>query len=634
MNSELNNLNFKKFYLEYYETTVSYILNSVGYNNFFIDYTENATLFNIGTKDSGYIIPVELLLIIGTFCIFLYALCSKHNNFFFAIKGTNQERLQINIRKIIKLSILLYIFAIFYTILSKDINSLMIKLTEKLSYREIANLELPYYIWDDIFQKLWSREEDKRGMIVELVEFFGNSDFIQDCEDYYNSLDCINVEYFSYHTKTSPNYITLVKIIIMVFTVIYYFLLYFSFECEKIFKYEYPVMISFITISLLLLLSVRDFLNFFLLLELQSLSLYILCGMATDTKNSSIEAALKYFIMGSLATGILLLGISLIYGSTGSILIHSYSSYMSGFFNYNSEYLTDHLKDPAGLGFILLCIGILFKLAIAPFHLWSPDVYQGAPNNFVAYMAIIPKIAIIIILVRFIVMLSHFQVFTAFMGTLFMFFGLLSIIFGIAGAFQEAKIRPLIFYSSLVNLGFIIFTLGALSAYTAFHWLDILYCILVYIIIYSISLFILFFIISQLYDEANKTPLEFLTQLSGNFVTNRFISLSFIITLFSLIGVPPLAGFFAKFYLIELLIINNADAFGWLLLIWTAVFSPIYLNIIRVIFFEQTNQKKLKEHSRVVYSIIFILVSILLLLGYFTDAFYAILKLIEWFFKY
>lgn len=206
-------------------------------------------------------------------------------------------------------------------------------------------------------------------MIVELAEFFGNSDFIQDCEDYYNSLDCLNVEYFSYHTKTSPNYITLVKIIIMVFTVIYYFLLYFSFECEKIFKYEYPVMISFITISLLLLLSVKDFLNFFLLLELQSLSLYILCGMATDTKNSSIEAALKYFIMGSLATGILLLGISLIYGSTGSILIHSYSSYMSGFFNYNSEYLTDHLKDPAGLGFILLCIGILFKLAIAPFHL-------------------------------------------------------------------------------------------------------------------------------------------------------------------------------------------------------------------------------------------------------------------------
>ena len=344
---------------------------------------------------------------------------------------------------------------------------------------------------------------------------------------------------------------------------------------QKINFYELNILILISLLGLMILVSSNHFITLYLAIELQSLSFYILT--ASQKKSIlSIEAALKYFILGSIASGFILYGASVIYGLIGSLNFNTIFLIISNInFLNNIDFLLGFIY-----GFSFILVGILFKIGAAPFHFWLPDVYEGAPNNITAFFAIVPKISFIGILIRF--SFDTFHNFSYFFEIFFYVVSILSMLIGSLGALQQKKIKRLLAYSSISHVGFI------LIGFTS-NLMNNIPNILLYIIIYIIMNINLW--ISYLSLKINHKPVKYLTDLSNLFLNNKLLSIIMILNVFSLAGIPPLAGFFSKLFIFFTAIKASYFSLVFFALIISIISSFYYLKLIKIIFFEKIIKK-------------------------------------------
>jgi NADH-quinone oxidoreductase subunit N len=387
------------------------------------------------------------------------------------------------------------------------------------------------------------------------------------------------------------NFTQFIKIILIICTIICFLIQQNYLIQQKINSYEITILMLISLLGLMVLISSNHFITLYLAIELQSLSFYILT--ASQKKSIlSVEAALKYFILGSIASGFILYGSSILYVITGSLNFNNIFLFLSNI-NYlnNTDLLLGILY-----GLIFIVIGILFKIGAAPFHFWLPDVYEGAPNNITAFFAIVPKIAFIGILIRF-----FFDIFfhvSFFFEFFFYIISLLSMLIGALGALQQKKIKRLLAYSSISHVGFII--IGFTS-----NMLNNIPYILLYIIIYilmSINLWT-----SYLSLNINHKPIKYLTDLSNIFTINRLLAAIIVINVFSLAGIPPLAGFFSKFFIFFSAIKNNYFSLVFFGIIISVISSFYYLKIIKIIYFEKILKKMFVSKINKINSIILLI---------------------------
>ena len=344
---------------------------------------------------------------------------------------------------------------------------------------------------------------------------------------------------------------------------------------QKINSYEINILFLIALLGLMILISSNNLIAFYLAIELQSLSFYILT--ATQKKSIySIEAGLKYFILGSIASGFILFGSSILYALTGSLNFNQIFLILS-----NLNFLDQHsLLVSFAYSIIFIVVGLLFKLGAVPFHFWLPDVYEGAPNNVSSFFAIVPKIAFIGILIR--LFFDFFMPISYFFELFFYLISFFSMIIGSLSALQQKKIKRFLAYSSISHIGFI------LIGFTANIYNNIPF-ILFYILIYSITSINLWTLYLSL--KINHKPIKYLTDLSNLALINQLFAGIFIINMFSLAGIPPLAGFFSKFFIFLSAIKNNYFSLIFGSIIISILSSFYYLKIVKILYFETLVRK-------------------------------------------
>jgi NADH-ubiquinone oxidoreductase chain 2 len=342
---------------------------------------------------------------------------------------------------------------------------------------------------------------------------------------------------------------------------------------SKIESKNYPLIILFTTLGMTCLISSSDLIIMFLAIETQSFALYILATINRNSE-SAVAAGLKYFLLGGVSSCFILLGSTLIYSYTGLTnfeslnIIQSISDWSEGFNNYFI------------IGTLILTSGILFKIAAAPFHSWSPDVIQGVPTIVSTLFAIMPKLSIIVF-----IYINNFLI----SSELIMISATLSLIIGSISGLAQYNIKRLLAYSSISHIGFIIFSLSNKT-------ITGLESSIFYLIQYSITTLNVFLILILLGYIINKdniinkySPIQNIHQLHGLFYSNPSLSIFFAITLFSLAGIPPLVGFFGKYFVINTALLNGNYLFSIVIVITSVISAVYYLKIIKTLFLPNNN---------------------------------------------
>ena len=335
----------------------------------------------------------------------------------------------------------------------------------------------------------------------------------------------------------------------------------------KIFQIEYPILILSSILGIFVMISSNDLIVFYIGLELQSLALYVLASFNRDQVSSS-EAELKYFVLSALSSGLLLYGCSLIYGFSGTTNFDEISIIM----NDNQYGLT--------FGIVFILVGLAFKISAVPFHMWAPDVYEGSPTSVTLFFAVAPKIAAITVFIRFLYV-PFFNVIDQWQ-LIIVFLSVASMIFGAVAAIGQKNLKRLIAYSSIGHMGY------ALAGLCAGTNLGIQSSVL-YITIYLVMNFGFFSCLFMLKRE-NKYY-ENIDDLSGLSKNHPLIALSLLVTLFSLAGIPPLAGFFAKFYIFKAVLQQSMYFLAIIGLLSTVVAAFYYLRIVKVMYFDSEKEK-------------------------------------------
>ena len=333
---------------------------------------------------------------------------------------------------------------------------------------------------------------------------------------------------------------------------------------NKLGKFEYPIIILLSILGMFFMVSSNDIILFYLGLELQSLSLYILASMDRDNLKSS-ESGIKYFVLSALSSGLLLYGCSLLYGFTGST---------------NFDLIADQLnKDNTGAVFamVFILVGLAFKVSAVPFHMWTPDVYEGAPTAITSYFAVVPKVAGFAVLIKF--MLIPFSNILAEWQTIIIFMSIASMILGSVAAIGQKNIKRLLAYSSIGHIGYALagVATGVVSGYES----AIIY-IAIYVIM-NIGAFSCLYLLKK--DGEYK---ENISDLSGISKKHPILAISFLLILFSLAGIPPLGGFFAKFYVFTAVLEQQMYALAIIGLLTTVISAFYYLKIIKTIYFDDS----------------------------------------------
>ena len=341
----------------------------------------------------------------------------------------------------------------------------------------------------------------------------------------------------------------------------------------KIFKIEYPILILSSVLGMMVMISSNDLMVFYMGLELQSLALYVLATFNRDQLKSS-EAGLKYFVLSALSSGLLLYGCSLIYGFSGSTNFNIISSQL----NSNEYFLT--------FGIVFILVGLAFKISAVPFHMWAPDVYEGSPTSVTLFFTMVPKIAALTVFIRFLYvpflnLIDQWQM-------IIIFLSIASMLFGAIAAIGQTNIKRLIAYSSIGHIGY---TLAGLATGSN----EGIQSSIIYISIYIIMNLALFSCLLML--KRNNQYYEEINDLSGLSKNHPLLSLSLLVILFSLAGIPPLAGFFAKFYIFKAVIEQSMYFLAIVGLLSTVVAAFYYLRIIKIIYFDKEKEKYDEDHS-------------------------------------
>ncbi|MEK9741705.1 MAG: NADH-quinone oxidoreductase subunit NuoN [Pelagibacteraceae bacterium] len=336
---------------------------------------------------------------------------------------------------------------------------------------------------------------------------------------------------------------------------------------NKIDKFEYPILIIAAILGMFVMVSSNNLIGLYLGIELQSLSLYVLAALNRDSVKST-EAGVKYFVLGALSSGLLLYGCSLIYGFTGS----------TNYFVIAEKFTSGNLALSFGLVFIL--VGLAFKISAVPFHMWTPDVYEGSPTSVTAFFALAPKVAGFGAIIR-ILYVAFGNVFLEWQSIL-IFISIGSMILGAVAAIGQTNIKRLMAYSSISHMGY-----GLAGLTTGIHEgvsASILY-IFLYVVM-NIGSFVCILLMKR-----KNIYLENIRDLSGLSKNHPIIAFSFTVILFSLAGIPPLAGFFAKFYVFMAVIKSNLFALAIIGLITSVISAFYYLRIIKIIYFDPEQEK-------------------------------------------
>jgi len=334
----------------------------------------------------------------------------------------------------------------------------------------------------------------------------------------------------------------------------------------KINHFEYSLVLLLSVLGMFIMISANDLILFYLGLELQSLSLYILASLDRDNLRSN-ESGLKYFILSSLASGLLLYGCSILYGFSGS----------TNFEIIRLNTNTENIGTIFAMVFIL--VGLAFKVSAVPFHMWTPDVYEGAPSSVTSFFAVVPKIAGIAVFIRF--MQIPFGDIADQWQPILIFISLSSMILGAVAAIGQSNIKRLIAYSSIGHIGF---ALAGISTDTTLGYSSSITYISIYVIM-NLGMFACIFSMKK-----DGKYCENLDDLSGISKHHPILSISLLIILFSLAGIPPLAGFFAKFYIFVAVIENKMYTLAIIGLLSTVISAFYYLRIIKIIYFDEANK--------------------------------------------
>ena len=331
--------------------------------------------------------------------------------------------------------------------------------------------------------------------------------------------------------------------------------------------FEFPLLILISTLGMMLMISANDLIALYLGLELSSLALYVVASFDRDNVRSS-EAGLKYFVLGALSSGMLLYGASLVYGMTGEIAFSGISKALSGGASVGIIF---------GLVFVLA--GLAFKISAVPFHMWTPDVYEGAPTPVTAYFAAGPKIAAIALLVR--VVEQAFPAITGQWQQVIVFMAIASMGLGAFAAIGQNNIKRLLAYSSIGHVGYVLVGLAAGTA-------EGVTGVATYMAIYLVTSFGAFACVLAM--KRSEIYCEDISDLAGLSKTNPALAFAFAMLMFSLAGIPPLAGFFAKFYVFAAAVNAKLYPLAIIGVVTSVVGAYYYLRIVKIIYFDEPKE--------------------------------------------
>jgi NADH-quinone oxidoreductase subunit N len=334
-------------------------------------------------------------------------------------------------------------------------------------------------------------------------------------------------------------------------------------------RFEFPVLIVLATLGMMMMISANDLMSLYLGIELQSLALYVLAAFKRDSQRAT-EAGLKYFVLGALSSGMLLYGASMIYGFAGST-------------NFADLARSFEAMEQVSLGLIVglvfLLAGLAFKISAAPFHMWTPDVYEGAPTPITAFFAVAPKVAALALLAR--VLMSPFGELLAQWQQILVVLAMASMVLGAFAAIGQRNIKRLMAYSSIGHVGF---ALVGLSAGTP----EGVRGLLVYLTIYLAMNVGAFAVILSM--KINDSMVENIDDLAGLGRNQPMLALVMAVFMFSLAGVPPLAGFFGKFYVFMAAIDAGLYTLAIVGVVASVVGAVYYLRIVKIMYFDEPGE--------------------------------------------
>ena len=346
---------------------------------------------------------------------------------------------------------------------------------------------------------------------------------------------------------------------------------------ESLNAFEFIILLVLSTSSMLFLVSSADLISLYLAIEAQSLCFYVLAAMKRNSEFST-EAGLKYFLLGAFSSGLLLFGCSLIYGFTG---VTNFSELARIFTGGTQEILVSTTSLPAcELGMVFLLVGFLFKITAVPFHMWSPDVYEGAPTPVTAFFLIVPKAALFGVFLR--IFLESFYDFILPWQKILLVTSISSMILGSIAALSQTRIKRLLAYSSIGHVGYLLagFACGTIEGIQA---------LLIYLFVYVLMNLNMFaFILCGMRREQIQTipRIKYITDLAFLAKTNPILAVTFTITMFSMAGIPPLAGFYSKAYLFFAAMSSSLYVLALVGVLCSVLSCFYYIRLVKIMYFE------------------------------------------------
>jgi proton-translocating NADH-quinone oxidoreductase chain N len=343
-------------------------------------------------------------------------------------------------------------------------------------------------------------------------------------------------------------------------------------QFERINAFELILLFLLALLGNFFLVSSGNLISMYLSIELQSFCLYIVAALNRGSEFST-EAGLKYFILGAFSSGLLLFGSSLIYGFTGTTDLEQLQQFM--FFTHNSIFSNHGIN----LAIVFICVGLFFKLSAVPFHIWTPDIYEGAPTSVTAFFSIVPKIGILSMLTR----LNFYSFYEIFLPgqELIILSAIGSIILGTFGAFMQFKLKRLMAYSSISHVGFILIGLSCGT-------IEGLQAAFIYIMFYMVMIIISFIFLLGFYKNGSLIRLNYLKDLGTITQGNPLLSFCLALTFFSMAGVPPLGGFFSKMFIFITAIQSSLYVLAIIGILMSVIACFYYIRIIKVLYFNET----------------------------------------------
>ena len=342
--------------------------------------------------------------------------------------------------------------------------------------------------------------------------------------------------------------------------------------------FEYPILILFSSLGMSFMISANDLITLYLAIELQSLPLYVLASFKRDSVNSG-EAGIKYFVLGALSSSLFLFGSSLVYGFTGSV----------EFFDISKSIGASEVNTGIVIGIVFILSGLIFKISAVPFHMWTPDVYEGSATPVTAFFSTAPKMAAMCMLVN--ILYGPFSGAFESWQQIIIFVSIASMALGSFVAIKQTNIRRLLAYSSIAHMGFALIALTSPLSSSAVQSL------LIYMLIYVVTNLGVFACIISLETSEGET-ISKIDDLSGLSRRYPFIAFSMTMLMFSFAGIPPLAGFFGKYLIFRTAIENGLISLALFGLIISVVAAYYYIRIIKIMYFDELDILLTKSSSK------------------------------------